>query len=456
MLKFTHEDIRSALGEAFSFTGKAPEGSFSISTDTRKLEPGDLFVGIRGGNSEEVAQKAKEAKASACILSCEAPEGLPCYRVVDTVKALQDLAAYQRARVKIPMIGVTGSCGKTTTKNMLGSILKTLGETLVTEGNLNNEIGLPITLLKLGKEHKSAVVEMGMNHKGEILSLSRLARPDAAVITNIGSAHIEYLGSRENIALAKAEIFRGVPPCSKVALPMESDFFEKLSETARQQDLAVASFGKGGDFEFVIKEETPSGLKGELKTPIGSVEMTVPVIGAYNALNIACAAAGAYALMGDIRLENIKAGLENVKGEKLRNELHEHKGARFILDCYNANPDSMAASLSMLKEMDVKGRKAALLGDMLEIGDKAKGAHYEIGKFAAQFLDALFVTGSYAEDYAKGAKESGGKCRVAICEPKDVLEALKAYVKADDAVLFKGSRANKLEEYFYEMFKNNQ
>ncbi|MBP5627613.1 UDP-N-acetylmuramoyl-tripeptide--D-alanyl-D-alanine ligase [bacterium] len=456
MLKFTHEDIRSALGEAFSFTGKAPEGSFSISTDTRKLEPGDLFVGIRGGNSEEVAQKAKEAKASACILSCEAPEGLPCYRVVDTVKALQDLAAYQRARVKIPMIGVTGSCGKTTTKNMLGSILKTLGETLVTEGNLNNEIGLPITLLKLGKEHKSAVVEMGMNHKGEILSLSRLARPDAAVITNIGSAHIEYLGSRENIALAKAEIFRGVPPCSKVALPMESDFFEKLSETARQQDLAVVSFGKGGDFEFVIKEETPSGLKGELKTPIGSVEMTVPVIGAYNALNIACAAAGAYALMGDIRLENIKAGLENVKGEKLRNELHEHKGARFILDCYNANPDSMAASLSMLKEMDVKGRKAALLGDMLEIGDKAKGAHYEIGKFAAQFLDALFVTGSYAEDYAKGAKESGGKCRVAICEPKDVLEALKAYVKADDAVLFKGSRANKLEEYFYEMFKNNQ
>ena len=456
MLKFTHEDIRSALGEAFSFTGKVPEGFFSISTDTRKLEPGDLFVGIRGGNSEEVALKAKEAKASACILSCEAPEGLPCYRVVDTVKALQDLAAYQRARVKIPMIGVTGSCGKTTTKNMLGSILKTLGETLVTEGNLNNEIGLPITLLKLGKEHKSAVVEMGMNHKGEILSLSRLARPDAAVITNIGSAHIEYLGSRENIALAKAEIFRGVPPCSKVALPMESDFFEKLSETARQQDLAVVSFGKGGDFEFVIKEETPSGLKGELKTPIGSVEMIVPVIGAYNALNIACAAAGAYALTGDIRLENIKAGLENVKGEKLRNELHEHKGARFILDCYNANPDSMAASLSMLKEMDVKGRKAALLGDMLEIGDKAKGAHYEIGKFAAQFLDALFVTGSYAEDYAKGAKESGGKCRVAICEPKDVLEALKAYVKADDAVLFKGSRANKLEEYFYEMFKNNQ
>jgi len=456
MLKFTHEDIAAALGAAFSFTGKAPDGSFGITTDTRKLEPGDLFVGIRGGNTKEVAEKAKDAKASACILSCEAPEGLPCYRVVDTIKALQDLAAYQRARVQIPMIGVTGSCGKTTTKNMLGSILKTLGETLVTEGNLNNEIGLPITLLKLGSEHKSAVVEMGMNHKGEILSLSRLARPNAAVITNVGSAHIEYLGSRENIAMAKAEIFRGVPPCGKVALPIESDFFGKLSETAKQLDLVVVSFGKGGDFEFIIKEECPSGLRGELKTPLGSVELSVPVIGAYNALNIAAAAAGAYALINDIKLENIKAGLENVKGERLRNELHEHKGARFILDCYNANPDSMAASLTMLKEMDVKGRKAALLGDMLEIGDKAKGAHYEIGKFAAQFLDALFVTGEYAEDYARGAKEACGKCLVAICEPKDVLEALKAYVKADDAVLFKGSRANKLEEYFYEMFKNNQ
>ena len=456
MLKFTHEDIKAALGSAFSFTGKIPEAPISVTTDTRKLSPGDLFVGIRGGNTKEVAEKALTAKASACILSCEAPEGLACYRVVDTVKALQDLAAYQRARVQIPMIGVTGSCGKTTTKNMLGSILKTLGETLVTEGNLNNEIGLPITLLKLSEEHRSAVVEMGMNHKGEILSLSRLARPDAAVITNIGSAHIEYLGSKENIALAKAEIFRGVPPCGKVALPIESEFFGKLSEMAKQLGLAVVSFGKGGDFEFVIKNEDSSGLSGELRTPMGNVELTVPVIGAYNALNIASAAAGAYALIEGIKLENIKLGLESVKGEKLRNELHEHKGARFILDCYNANPDSMAASLTMLKEMDVKGRKAALLGDMLEIGDKAKGAHYEIGKFAAQFLDALFVTGEYAEDYAAGAKAAGSPCRVAVCEPKDVLEALKAYVKADDAVLFKGSRANKLEEYFYEMFKNNQ
>ena len=136
--------------------------------------------------------------------------------------------------------------------------------------------------------------------------------------------------------------------------------------------------------------------------------------------------------------------------------MHEHKGARFILDCYNANPDSMAASLTMLKELNVKGRKAALLGDMLEIGEKAKSAHYELGKFAAQFLDALFVTGEYAEDYAAGAKEAKSSCLVAVCEPKDVLEALKAYVKADDAVLFKGSRANKLEDYFYEMFKNNQ
>ncbi|MBQ7555732.1 UDP-N-acetylmuramoyl-tripeptide--D-alanyl-D-alanine ligase [bacterium] len=456
MLKFTHEDIAAALGAAFTFSGKAPDGSFGITTDTRKLEPGDLFVGIRGGNTKEVAEKALTAKACACILSCEAPEGLACYRVVDTIKALQDLAAYQRARVQIPMIGVTGSCGKTTTKNMLGSILKTLGETLVTEGNLNNEIGLPITLLKLSEEHRSAVVEMGMNHKGEILSLSRLARPDAAVITNIGSAHIEYLGSKENIALAKAEIFRGVPPCGKVALPIESDFFGKLSEMAKQLGLAVISFGKGGDFEFVIKTEDASGLSGELRTPMGNVALTVPVIGAYNALNIASAAAGACALIEGIKLENIKLGLESVKGEKLRNELHEHKGARFILDCYNANPDSMAASLTMLKEMDVKGRKAALLGDMLEIGDKAKGAHYEIGKFAAQFLDALFLTGEYAEDYAAGAKAAGSPCRVAICEPKDVLEALKAYVKADDAILFKGSRANKLEEYFYEMFKNNQ
>ena len=456
MLKFTHEDIRTALGGTFSFTGNEPKEPMGVTCDTRKLEPGDLFVGIRGGDSPAVAKKALDGKAAACILSCEAPEGLACYRVVDTVKALQDLAAYQRARVQIPMIGVTGSCGKTTTKNMLGSILQTLGKTLVTEGNLNNDIGLPITLLRLCEDHRYAVVEMGMNHKGEILALSRLAHPDAAIITNVGSAHIEFLGSRENIALAKAEIFRGVPPCGKVALPIDSDFFEKLSEMAKHLDLNIVSFGKGGDFEFVIKEEGERGLTGTLKTPMGCVELTVPVLGAYNASNIAGAAAGACALTEEVNLATLKSGLESVKGERLRNEMHEHKGARFILDCYNANPDSMAASLTMLRELNVKGRKAALLGDMLEIGEKAKSAHYELGKFAAQFLDALFVTGEYANDYAAGAKEVNGSCLVAVCEPKDVLEALKAYVKADDAVLFKGSRANKLEDYFYEMFKSNQ
>ncbi|MBR5624516.1 UDP-N-acetylmuramoyl-tripeptide--D-alanyl-D-alanine ligase [bacterium] len=452
MRKFTHKDIEEALGQGFEFQGIPPTEAMEVCVDTRILKEGDLFVGLKGGDKLEIAAKAAEKGARACVLSCECGL-LPCYRVVDTVKALQDLAAYQRARVQIPMVAVTGSCGKTTTKNMLGSILGTLGETLVTKGNLNNEIGLPLTLLRLGEEYSCAVVEMGMNHKGEILALSRLARPEAAVITNIGSAHIEFLGSRENIAEAKGEIFRGVPPCGRVALPFECDFFEKLSGMAKHLGLEVISFGKGGDVEFRITKESGEGLRGELTTPAGKAEMTVPVLGGYNALNIAAAAAGSLALIPDIPLENLKKGLESVQGERLRNEIHRALGATFILDCYNANPDSLSASLGMLKDMPCEGRKIAFLGDMLEIGEKAREAHYAAGEKAGEFLDALFVIGENAEHYLAGAKAAGKGCFVEVCQIDDAAEKLAEYIKKDDLVLFKGSRANKLEDYFFALEK---
>ena len=452
MRKFTHSDIEEALGRGFEFQGIPPAEAMEVCVDTRILKEGDLFVGLKGGDSPEIAAKAAEQGARACVLSCECG-ALPCYRVVDTVKALQDLAAYQRARVQIPMVAVTGSCGKTTTKNMLGSILGTVGETLVTKGNLNNEIGLPLTLLRLGSEYACAVVEMGMNHKGEILALSRLARPEAAVITNIGSAHIEFLGSRENIAEAKGEIFRGLPPCGRVALPYECDFFEKLSNMAKLLGLSVLSFGKGGDVEFSIKKESGEGLKGELRTPKGYAEMTVPVLGGYNALNIAAAAAGSLALLPDIALENIKKGLENVQGERLRNEIHKALGATFILDCYNANPDSLSASLGMLKSMPCEGRKIAFLGDMLEIGEKAREAHYAAGLAAGEFLDALFIIGENAEHYKTGALAAGRGCRVEICRPENAAEKLAESISSGDLILFKGSRANKLEDYFFALEK---
>ena len=448
MRKFTHENITEALGKGFEFYGVPPTGAMELRVDTRETEPGDLFVGLRGGDTPEIAAKAAEKGAAACILSCGGTS-LPCYRVVDTVKALQDLSAYQRARIQIPMIAVTGSCGKTTTKNMLGSILSQLGGTLVTQGNLNNEIGLPLTLLRLGDEYSYAVVEMGMNHKGEIQALSRLARPEAAVITNVGSAHIEFLGSRENIAEAKAEVFRGLPPCGRAALPRDCDFYEKLRDMAKRLGLEVVPFGPGGDFEFILKEEKGEGLFGELRTPMGSVELRVPVIGYYNAFNVAAAAAGAFALIPDIKLETLRAGLENFKGEKLRNEIRQGLGATFILDCYNANPDSMRASLSMLRKMPTAGRKIALLGDMLEIGEKTEEAHRELGRFAGEFLDALFTVGENAETYLKGAREAGTACRLEACQPSETAEKLAAYVKKDDLVLFKGSRANKLENYFF-------
>ena len=452
MRKFTHENIKEALGQGFEFYGIPPACSMELKVDTRETEKGDLFVGLRGGDSPEIAAKAAEKGAAACILSCECKD-LPYYRVIDTLKALQDLSAYQRARIQIPMIAVTGSNGKTTTKNMLGSILGTLGETLVTKGNLNNEIGLPLTLLRLGDEYSYAVVEMGMNHKGEISALSRLARPEAAVITNIGSAHIEFLGSRENIADAKGEIFRGLPPCGRVALPFDSDFFEKLKSMAKLLGLEVITFGRKGDFEFITKEECGGKIIGSLRTPMGTIELSVPVIGYYNAFNIAAAAAGSFALVKNIRLEKIKEGLENFKGEKLRNEIRNALGATFILDCYNANPDSMKASLSVLKEMQSKGRKIAFLGDMLEIGDKSREAHYGIGKFAGEFLDALFVIGENAEIYLEGAKEAQSGCYLAICQQSDAAEKLSSFIKEDDLVLFKGSRLNKLENYFFQLEK---
>ena len=318
-----------------------------------------------------------------------------------------------------------------------------------TQGNLNNELGVPLTLLNLTSEANAAVVEMGMNHKGEISVLSRLTRPDAAVISNIGTAHLEFLGSRENIARAKAEIFEGLEKGASVALPYESDFFALLKNLAEESNLKVISFGRGGACEFLIQEESIKGLKGILKTPKGQAPLSVPVFGNYQAANIAAAAAGALVLFPELTVEELAFGLAKTPCEHLRNEVHEKNGIVFILDCYNANPDSMEASLKTFKNLKSTGKKAVLLGSMLEIGEAAEAAHEKMGRLAAETAQKLFFLGDFAKAYAKGAKEAGGN--PIILEKENVIENLRAELEKGDTILFKGSRLNKLESYYEEI-----
>ena len=449
MLKFRDTEIKEALGDLLISSNASSEAAFEPLTDTSKIKGGELFIGLRGGNTPKVAQIAVDAGAGALLLSFEADFKIPSYLVKDTEKALAALGAYRRAQLKTPIIAVTGSNGKTTTKNMLAAALSARGEILKTQGNLNNELGVPLTLLNLTSEANAAVVEMGMNHKGEISVLSRLTRPDAAVISNIGTAHLEFLGSRENIARAKAEIFEGLEKGAAVALPYESDFFALLKSLAEESNLKVISFGHGSDCEFVIQEESIKGLKGILKTPKGQAPLSVPVFGNYQAANIAAAAAGALALFPELTVEEISAGLAKTPCEHLRNEVHEKNGVVFILDCYNANPDSMEASLKTFKNLKSTGKKAVLLGSMLEIGEAAEAAHEKMGRLAAETAQKLLFLGDFAKAYAKGAKEAGGK--PIILEKENVIENLRAELEKGDTILFKGSRLNKLESYYEEI-----
>lgn len=427
-----------------------------ISTDTRTLKEGELFIPLVGEifDGHYFLDVAAEKGAAAILVHRDDANWLPelfpniaTIKVADTLKALQDLGTYQRSRFNIPVIAVTGSNGKTTTKDMIALVLSSKYSVLKTKGNLNNQIGLPLTLLELEDHHEVAVVEMGMNNLGEIHRLAEMARPTIAVITNIGVSHLENLETKENILKAKTEVFDFFTLEHRAILNGDDEYLAKVGDgfpfriyyygigeraDIRAQNV-VSLGGKGISYDIIIDGETYT--------------IQIPLPGKHNVYN-SLAAIAIGKLMG-IEIAEIAQSLKAFRSGGMRlNIFTTDFGINVIDDVYNASPDSVKASIDILKDLDGK-RKIAILGDMLELGDYSEKAHKEVGRAVANNgIDILITVGKDSRFIDSGARDLGMKDEKIIhlgCN-KDVIELIDTMVDVGDTILVKGSRGIKMEE----------
>ena len=420
-----------------------------ISTDSRDVDAATLFIALKGErfDANDFVPDVLSKGAKAVVCSRYEGEDKRVILVEDTGKALLDIAAGYRQNFNIPFVALTGSVGKTTTKGMIYAVLSEKFNTLRTEGNLNNEIGVPKTLFRLENTHEAAVIEMGMNHFGEISRLSKTVCPDIGVITNVGTAHIENLGSRNGILKAKSEILDGMKAGSPLVINGDSDILGKL----QADDYKVIRFGlDGGDVVADNIDPTSLGSGFTVKYKDQSARAFVPSQGIHNVYNGLCAIA--VGLLLGMSLEECVNGLRNFAPEGMRQKITSVKGMTFIEDCYNANLDSMCAALETLKSLKIK-RTVAVLGDMLELGDFSQEAHRRVGEKASETDCALVVTfGEAAEEIAKAFIENGGNAK-AFQDKAELTDYLRESLQEGDTVLFKGSRGMKMEEIFTSLYK---
>ncbi|MBK7423040.1 MAG: UDP-N-acetylmuramoyl-tripeptide--D-alanyl-D-alanine ligase [Propionivibrio sp.] len=438
----------AAAAKAINGTLMGDNVSFSeVSTDSRKLTGGELFVALRGDNFDghEFVAAAKARGAAAAVVDSHAlekfePIGLPLLVVANTRLALGVLAAHWRARFSLPLIAVTGSNGKTTTKEMIASILKvTFGDAvLVTQGNLNNDIGLPLTLLRLNAGHRAAIIEMGMNHPGEIAYLSSIARPTVALVTNAQRAHLAGMGSIEAIAAEKGSIYEGLSDAG-VAVINADDFWYDLwraqSSGKRVRDFSCERAADvGGHYQV-------RGLENHLTiTAQGEqIEVALALPGAHNARNALAAATAA--LAAGIPLADVREGLSAFRGIKGRLQRRDGLNGSIVLDdTYNANPDSVRAGIDVLAA--TVGKKILVLGDMGEIGDMTGQFHDEVGGYAkSQGVDRLLALGD-SSALAAHNFGAGGRHFKKI---EDLIGSLIGELTPETTVLIKGSRFMRME-----------
>ena len=424
----------------------------SICTDTRKICPGCLFIALRGENFDgnEFAAKAIENGALCAVVDSDRGLGEKQIVVDDTRKALLRLSGYYRSLFDIPVVGITGSVGKTTTKEMVCRVLSAKYDTLKNEGNLNNEIGVPLTLFNLEKHHEAAVIEMGMSGFGEISAMTAAVRPSVAIISNIGVSHIEKLGSREGILKAKLEILEGMKPDAPIILNGDDDMLKNADVSPHP----VTYFGIN-DFNCAYKAlhitSTDVETAFECSFPGGSVKERLPFTGRHNIYN-ALAATAAGELLG-IDAKTAAQALQSYKPTGLRQNTVIKHGITFIEDCYNASPDSQAAAMSVLGNMH-SDRKIAVIGDMLELGSYSETAHRLVGEYAAQNnIDILLTYGEKSEWSAQSAKEHGVKTVKSFSSKDELTQELAEILEPGDAVLFKASRGMKLEDVIYGVYK---
>jgi len=433
--------IRLATGGRLVGDDRAISG---VSTDTRAIGQGQLFVALRGErfDAHDFIGQAVAAGAAALLVSDQAsvPAGVPAVVVDDTRLALGKLAAAWRARFTIPVIAVTGSNGKTTTKEMIAAILKAqFGDAvLATRGNLNNDIGLPLTLLALDETHLAAVIEMGMNHPGEIAYLAGLGAPNVALVTNAQRAHLEGMGDMDEVAREKGSIFTGLAAGGVAVINADdayADLWRALAGKHRQLSFGIEQVA---DVHGALRQH---GLESRLtlRTPEGTVELRLAVPGRHNARNAAAAAAAC--LAAGIPLTAVVTGLEHFSGVKGRLQIRQGRaGALVIDDTYNANPDSVRAAIEVLAA--TIGRKLLVLGDMGEIGEASGQYHDEIGGYAkSQGIDLLFGLGEACQQAVRNFGEGGRH----FTDIEKLIVAVNKELGPEAAVLVKGSRFMKME-----------
>ena len=413
-----------------------------VETDSRAVHDGDLFVAIRGENIDghQFITGALEGGALGCLTAVPPKEAVPgkfYVLVEDTVQALGQVARAYKAKFPIPVIGITGSVGKTTTKDMIASVLSQKFRVLKTEGNYNNEIGLPLTLFRLNPQHELCVLEMGMNHFGEIDYLTRIVSPNVAVITNIGDAHIENLGSREGILKAKSEIFENLKPEGLAVLNGDDALLNTL-------DLPFRTVRCGRSEHCAVRvidmaDHGVAGITCTVVSPRDTYHLTIPAPGEHMAYSAAIAVAVGEEL--GLSTEEITRGAASYEPAGSRMRVLRLRDGRLVLDdCYNANPQSVTAALEILAKTEC-GRKVAVLGDMGELGDLTDQAHYNMGALAAMLgIDEVVAIGAKAEKIADGAAQSGGSV-THFATKEEAVHELTDQLGTDTAMLVKASHA---------------
>ena len=414
-----------------------------VTTDTRALAPGDLFVALKGDrfDGHHFIEQARQAGAAGALVAEAQPSNLPQVVVPDALAGLQEYATSWRGDFHIPCVAVTGSNGKTTVKQMLSAIFARRGPVLATVGNLNNHIGVPLTLLSLRAEHQTAVIEMGANHPGEIARLAELARPDVGVVNNAGDAHLEGFGSREGVARAKGELFEALE--HGVSVINADDDFAPLWRELAHGDVITFGLAEDADVRAVNARaeppEAPVGMDFELRTPEGRQGVRLPLPGVHNVRNALAAAACAVALGLDAR--DIATGLLNVRPASGRLAWRKALGgARLLDDTYNANPTSLRAGLELLAT--VRARRWLVLGDMAELGRGSEQLHFAAGEDArALGIERLYAVGPLAREAAKGF----GDGALHFGDVNELVAELRERLAPDVALLVKGSRSARME-----------
>lgn len=422
------------------------EGFNNICIDTRKIQKDNIYIAIKGerfdGNKfviDAFKKGASIAIVSEILFDIENEEKVETVILVDdTEKALLDLASFYRKKLGLKVVGVTGSCGKTSTKDLIAAFLSEKYKVFKTKGNFNNQIGLPLMILELDSTYDVAVLEMGMSDLGEIDVLAKCARPDIAVITNIGLSHIENLKTQDNILKAKSEIFNYFDESNTLIINGEDKNLLKIKDKCFE----ILRIGYNHEYDvyafniILMEDNTTFSIQDNNQEII----FNIPMAGKHNILNSMLAIAVAKKL--NLSFEEMKLGIKNLEATSMRLEVIKKDKITIINDCYNASPDSMKSSIDVLTTYK-KGRKVAILGTMNELGDEAINAHTEVGNYAKDKVDLLIAIGSYKECFRKGYSLDS---ILTFEDKKDFTDDLKTIIKENDVILVKASRGMKFEE----------